>query len=132
MSKLATKKSTVVERVVHPLFKKNKISFNTDPTGVQVILNGIGKVINRADNYEVWKLYKGDSFGECEILKTPDWSYFGDIYAETNVEWLFLSYAQFQKIPYYEQEQIYSNILGKYKPVEYTLKKRYKIESLKF
>lgn len=64
-------------------------------------------MINRDDNYCFQILKKGDFFGESDILKCIDFSFFGNIVAETpKVQCLFIPREEFLKIPKFERTQI--------------------------
>ena len=75
-------------------------SFDVPWEGLFIISKGSWEIINRKDNYNVGYLLKGNYFGESEILKIIDATYFGDIYASQNqdLEILFLSYEAMKRI----------------------------------
>jgi hypothetical protein len=71
----------------------------------------------------------GDTFGESEILKVPDYSYFGDIYAseKSDTKVIFISYPAFRTIPLYELEIIYENMKDYHSKIQYTVCQKQKI-----
>lgn len=75
-------------------------SFDEPWEGLFIISKGSWEIRNRKDNYSVGYLFKGNYFGESEILKIIDASYFGDIYASNNqdLEILFLPYEAMKRI----------------------------------
>ena len=116
-------------------YDSSEINFDSEITGVFIIVRGVCKVVNRFDNYEVWEVLKGDWFGEWEPLKIWDYTYFGDIYAKSDTEVLFISYEDFQRIPLYEIEKIIPTLIGRNESVFYTMSRKYKTkldEHLKF
>lgn len=131
-SKLSIKKEPNFSDEPADYFDCSLNSFDSEVDGVYIILKGVCHVTNRADKYEVCKLYKGDSFGECEMLRICDPTFYGDIYAESEVHIMYLTYENFQKIPLFEIENVYENLYGKYSAVNYTVSKRYKVDSKEF
>lgn len=75
-------------------------SFDEPWEGLFIISKGSWEIRNRKDNYSVGHLVKGNYFGESEILKIIDATYFGDIYASQHqdLEVLFLSYEAMKRI----------------------------------
>ena len=103
----------------------SNINFDTDINGIYIINKGVWKVINRKDNYTWWELFKGDCFGESEIINFIDWTYFGDVYAKSDVDVMFISYENIKKIPYFEFESMLKSVKGKFRSVLYTISRRY-------
>ena len=85
-------------------------------------------MINRKDKYLCWELFKGDCFGEWEILNILDWSFFGDIYAKSDVDIMYISYENFKRIPFYELDAMLKSLKERYNSVWYTLSNRYQVE----
>ena len=71
--------------------------------GLYYITKGHCAVKNSDDGYCIKNLAHGDCFGESELIKSVDYTFFGDIIAEDDVECFFLPRNCFHKIPYYEQ-----------------------------
>ena len=61
--------------------------------------------------------YLGDFWGEAEAVNICDYSYYGDIYAATDVKINFISFQDFESIPLHEIETIkdYRNIFIKWR-----------------
>ena len=71
--------------------------------GMFLIETGTCHVIHKYDGFNSRELRRWDFFGESELLKVVGYSYFGDIVAVSDeVRILFISNANFKKIPVYE------------------------------
>lgn len=105
-------------------------SYDTPWEGVFIINKGSWEVINRKDNYTVAFLFKGDYFGESEVIKIPDYTYFGDIYAcpHQDVDIIMLSYEAMKRIPFFELQTISDENKKRFNSIFYTLATRYKID----
>ena len=82
-------------------------------------------MINRKDGYHVCDLFKGDTISnnvehqfsdpkshnlsKATIPQNIDNCYFGDTYAKTDVQILFIKYSDFDLIPLSEIERIFIN-----------------------
>ena len=111
-------------------FENSNINFDFNIDGIYIINKGIWQVINRKDNYTWCELFKGDCFGESEVLDIVDPTYFGDIFAKSDVDVMFISYENLKKIPYFEFDSMINTMKGKYKSVCYTITRRYTIFNL--
>jgi hypothetical protein len=61
-------------------------------------------LIHRYDNFNAKEMRRWDFFGECDLIKVIGHTYFGDVVAQSEqVRTLFISKANFKKIPVYEQ-----------------------------
>ena len=109
-------------------YDSSHVTFDSEIEGIFIIVKGIWKVINRKDNYVCWELFKGDWFGESEVLNILDWTYFGDIFAKSDVDVMYISYKNFNRIPYYELNSMLRALKGRYNSVWYTASKRYQVE----
>ena len=116
-------------------FDSTDVNFDSEITGIYIVVKGVWKVVNRFDNYEVWEVLGGDWFGEWEPLKLCDYTYFGDIYAKKDTELIYISYEDFQRIPLFEIEKIIPTLIGRNESVLYTVSRKYKTkidEQLKY
>ena len=59
-------------------------------------------VRNAADGYCPKTLTKGDFFGESELIKGVDYTFFGEIVAKSDVQCWHLPIEHYGKIPYFE------------------------------
>lgn len=60
-------------------------------------------MVHPNDKFMAKELRRWDFFGECELLKVIGYTYFGEIIATSDeVRVLFISQANFKKIPVYE------------------------------
>jgi len=60
-------------------------------------------IVNKDDGYQSRVLGSGDFFGESELIKCVDFTFFGDIIAQDDVECWCLPHEYYDKIPYFEQ-----------------------------
>jgi len=60
-------------------------------------------VRNQSDGRIARTLGQGDIFGESELIKCVDFTFFGDVIAVNDVECWCLPIQHFGKIPYFEQ-----------------------------
>jgi hypothetical protein len=72
--------------------------------GLYILESGLCRVVHPEDKYMAKELKRWDFFGECDLLKVVGYTYFGEIVAASpEVRVLFISNANFKKIPVYEQ-----------------------------
>jgi hypothetical protein len=60
------------------------------------------------EEYKVCEILKGDYFGHGNALKIFDYTYYGDVYAKTDVTIFYLSDRWFKKLPKAELERLKS------------------------
>ncbi|CAI2387501.1 unnamed protein product [Moneuplotes crassus] len=133
--------------------------FDAEPCGIYIILSGTCELIAKSKCYQekpnsknltdekastnnsrpspcskmvsLKTLVKGDFFGESEIFRIPDLTYYGHIFVskEQDCEIMFLNYRAFRRIPLWELEEIknrFENKKGEYQNrnnvIEYCLK----------
>lgn len=94
--------------IVEDPVKENPADFleKDDPNdGLYIIESGTCHLVHRNDQFNAREMRRWDFFGECELLKCIGYTYFGDVIAvsEKEVRTLFISKANFKKIPVYEQ-----------------------------
>lgn len=58
---------------------------------------------NHDDDFSIKQLNASEFFGESEIFKSVGFEFFGDIFADTDVEFMFIPQETFKKIPLFEQ-----------------------------
>jgi len=71
--------------------------------GLYYISKGHCVVQNKDDGHCSKTLTQGDFFGESELIKSVDYTFFGEIIALGDVECWYLPQEHFNKIPYFEQ-----------------------------
>ncbi|CAI2379008.1 unnamed protein product [Moneuplotes crassus] len=101
-------------------------TFDSENDGVYIVSDGICVCKNRSDNFEVTKLVRGDYWGEGSILTRKDFTEYGDIFAETQVELMWIPINEFKQLNVYELFiMMTQGRPEKYIGVEYTIKERY-------
>ena len=88
-----------------PIPEEKTEAFEDDPNlGIYLIDSGTCHLLHKYDGFNCRELRRWDFFGECDLLKVIGYTYFGDIVAISDeVRTLFISNANFKKIPVYEQ-----------------------------
>lgn len=72
--------------------------------GFFLITQGKCLVVNQEDGYCFQQLMNGHFFGEADVLKTIDFSFFGDIVADSEeVRCLYMTSKEFMTLPAYER-----------------------------
>ena len=86
------------------------------------------------DQFEIKTLMMSDFFGESEVLRIPDFSYYGDIYASSkkDVKIIFIRYPVFRSIFLYELEEMSERLRERHKQIQYTLCQKHKIHPRSF
>ena len=95
-----------------------------------MIDKGVCTIINPYDKYEVKNIYKGDFFGENEILKINGYHSFGDIIAAKDVSCWFIDKENLHRIPYYELYILKYHLSnrGELRQLNYTCTQRYGVD----
>ena len=113
-------------------YSKPAAGYDTPCGGIFIITKGSCEIVNRKDNYKSGFLFSGDYFGESEVFKLPDLTYFGDIYAtnQQDVEVIFLNYETVKRVFFSQKEMqsVYEELKSRFHSYYYTLAARYKVD----
>jgi len=86
----------------HGADHERKCLSNALKGGLYYISEGHCLVRNTGDWYCPKTLTRGDFFGESELIKCVDYTFFGEIVAKGDVQCWYLPIEHYSKIPYFE------------------------------
>ena len=91
------------QQLLYKLSHSLKKKLGLDHDGLFYIVKGSCIVRNKEDRFEGKIIREGDFFGEGDLLKCVDYTFFGEIVAQSEqVEVLYIGEDDFHKIPIFE------------------------------